>query len=159
IISDVNAERERILAFLADHHVMYSYTLSNYRRGGHNLVRQEVQFLILGGADRYAMFDALDWIRSQSNVAIIVIGPANERDCVTALERGADDYIVEPVSLRELLARVRVILRFERSTLKRARQAELCRYIFAGWTYDQPTQCLTNGQSTRIALSQIDCAL
>src|SRR5262249_16351717 len=102
VISDVDSERERILAFLADDHVIYSYTLSNYRHCAPNLVRQDVQFLILGGADRNSMFDALDWIRAQSDVAIVVIGPANEQDCVMALERGADDYVVEPVSLREL---------------------------------------------------------
>lgn len=105
------------------------------------------------------MFGVLDWIRAQSNVAIVVIGPANEQHCVMALERGADDYVVEPVSLRELLARLRVIRRFERSTLKRARQSEVRRYVFAGWTYDQPTQRLTDGLSGRIALSKVDCAV
>src|SRR5262245_21827393 len=87
LISDIDYERERILAFMAADHFIYSYTLSNYLHGAHNLVRQEVQFLILGGADRNSMFDAIDWIRAQSNVAIIVIGPANEQDCVMALER------------------------------------------------------------------------
>ena len=159
IISDIESERERILAFLADYHVIYSYALSNYRDGSHRLVRQEVQFLILGGANRKSMFDALDWIRAQSSIAVIVTGPANELDCVTALERGADDYVVEPISLRELLARIRAILRFERSTWNRARQPEVCRYVFAGWTYDQLTQRLTNGHLARIALSQMDCAL
>jgi two-component system, OmpR family, response regulator len=159
IISDIESERERILAFLADYHVIYSYTLSNYRHASHNLVREEVQFLVLGGANRNSMFDALDWIRAQSNVAVIIIGPANEQECVAALDRGADDYVTETVSLRELLARIRVILRYERSTWSQARQVEAFRYVFAGWTYDHLTQRLTNGRSARIALSQMDCAL
>ena len=159
IISDADSESERILAFLADYHVIHAYTLSNYRHVSHNLVRKEVQFLILGGANRNSMLDALDWIRAQSNIGIIIIGPANEQECVTALDRGADDYVTEPVSLRELLARIRVILRFERSTRNQARQAEACRYTFAGWTYDPLTQRLTNKHLKRIGLSQMDCAL
>jgi len=159
IISDIESERERLLAFLADYHFIHSHTLSNYRHASHNLRREEVQFLILGGANRSSMFAALDWIRAQSSIAVIVTGPATEQDCVTALERGADDYVVEPVSLRELLARIRAILRFERSTFNRARQPEVCRYVFAGWTYDQLTQRLTDGHLARIPLSQTECAL
>jgi DNA-binding response OmpR family regulator len=89
----------------------------------------------------------------------VIIGPANEQECVTALNRGADDYVTEPVSLRELLARIRVILRYERSTWSQARQPEALRYVFAGWTYDHLTQRLTKRHSARIALSQMDCAL
>lgn len=51
-------------------------------------------------------------IRELSPVKIIVISARNlERDKVTALDYGADDYLTKPFSIAELLARVRVALR------------------------------------------------
>jgi two-component system phosphate regulon response regulator PhoB len=48
-----------------------------------------------------------------AGVAIIVIGaaPAQEQDTIAALESGADDYVVRPFSLNELLARVKAVMR------------------------------------------------
>lgn len=51
-------------------------------------------------------------IRSWSHVPIIVVSSRNtEHDIVTALDAGADDYVVKPFSSNELLARIRVIQR------------------------------------------------
>lgn len=51
-------------------------------------------------------------IRRRSNVPIIMLsGRVGESDRVIGLEIGADDYMIKPFSLRELVARVRVVLR------------------------------------------------
>lgn len=51
-------------------------------------------------------------IRSQSNVPIIMLTARTEEvDKLLGLELGADDYITKPFSLRELAARIRVVLR------------------------------------------------
>src|SRR5262245_52956576 len=51
-------------------------------------------------------------LREQSDLAIIVVtGRHDEADRVMALELGADDYMTKPFSPRELLARVRALLR------------------------------------------------
>jgi two-component system, OmpR family, KDP operon response regulator KdpE len=51
-------------------------------------------------------------IRDQSDVAIIVLTVRNtEHDKVLALDAGADDYVVKPFSIDELLARIRAALR------------------------------------------------
>lgn len=51
-------------------------------------------------------------LRQESVVPIIMLsGPSEESDRVRGLEMGADDYIVEPYSFRELVARVRALLR------------------------------------------------
>lgn len=51
-------------------------------------------------------------IRKESDVGIIIItGKTSETDRVVGLEVGADDYVVKPFSTRELLARVRSVLR------------------------------------------------
>lgn len=51
-------------------------------------------------------------VRSWSNLPIIVVSARSEdRDKIDALDAGADDYLVKPFSVEELLARVRVTLR------------------------------------------------
>jgi two-component system phosphate regulon response regulator PhoB len=51
-------------------------------------------------------------LRSSSNVPVILLsGLADEADRVSGLELGADDYVVKPFSPRELLARVRSVMR------------------------------------------------
>ncbi len=61
-------------------------------------------------------FQVLSEIRSFSPVAVIIITiKADELDRVRGLEMGADDYIVKPFSHMELLARLRTILRRNRT--------------------------------------------
>ena len=57
-------------------------------------------------------FDICKQIRKQSDVPIILLtARAEESDRVIGLELGADDYVVKPFSVRELIARVKTILR------------------------------------------------
>jgi two-component system phosphate regulon response regulator PhoB len=56
--------------------------------------------------------DVLSALRRQGNLPVIVItGRRMEQDRVAGLERGADDYVVKPFSARELVARIRSVLR------------------------------------------------
>jgi two-component system alkaline phosphatase synthesis response regulator PhoP len=51
-------------------------------------------------------------IRATSEVAIVMLTVRNtEEDKVAALDAGADDYVTKPFSIRELLARVKAVLR------------------------------------------------
>jgi two-component system KDP operon response regulator KdpE len=71
--------------------------------------------LMLPGADG---FELCRRIRERSNVAIIVVSArGGERDKVTALNMGADDYMTKPFGIEELLARIL-------ATLRRTRPAE-----------------------------------
>jgi two-component system, OmpR family, KDP operon response regulator KdpE len=57
-------------------------------------------------------FDLCRQIRERSSVAIIVVSArGGERDKVTALNVGADDYMTKPFSIEELLARINATLR------------------------------------------------
>jgi len=52
------------------------------------------------------------YLRERSDVAIIMLtGSADTIDRVVGLEMGADDYVAKPVDLRELLARLKAVLR------------------------------------------------
>src|SRR6202034_1660889 len=56
-------------------------------------------------------------IRERSSVAVIVVSArGGERDKVTALNMGADDYLTKPFSVEELLARITATLRRTRAT-------------------------------------------
>ncbi|BDQ36980.1 DNA-binding response regulator [Pseudodesulfovibrio nedwellii] len=57
-------------------------------------------------------FNVLSALRSSSNIPVIMLtGRGEEIDRVVGLEMGADDYIAKPFPLRELLARIRAVLR------------------------------------------------
>jgi len=68
--------------------------------------------LALPGLDGMEVCRALRATRETASVPIIMLtARVEERNKVAGLERGADDYITKPFSLREVLARVRAVLR------------------------------------------------
>ncbi|HSJ83792.1 MAG TPA: response regulator transcription factor [Acidimicrobiia bacterium] len=73
--------------------------------------RPDLVILDLGlpGMDGY---DVTRWIRAQSSIPIIMLtARSEETDRIVGLELGADDYVVKPFSPRELVARVKAVLR------------------------------------------------
>ncbi len=71
-------------------------------------------------------------LRKISGVPIVVVSAKRtEADRVRALDLGADDYLVKPFTLRELLARIRAVLR-------RTRRAGPAREEFSGLQLDRP---------------------
>ncbi len=74
-------------------------------------VRPDLVLLDLGLPDMDGL-DVLRAIRERGNTPIVVLSAREaERDKVTALDLGADDYLTKPFGVNELLARVRVALR------------------------------------------------
>jgi len=56
--------------------------------------------------------DVARWLRSQSDVPIVMLtAMSEETDRIIGLELGADDYVPKPFNPRELLARIRAVLR------------------------------------------------
>jgi DNA-binding response OmpR family regulator len=82
--------------------------------------RFDVVLLDLGLPDRDG-FDVCRQLRARSDVPIIVVTARSEEvDRVVGLELGADDYIVKPFGFRELLARIRAVMRRARPGSDRA---------------------------------------
>lgn len=94
--------------------------------------------LNLGGEDGLRI--ARD-LRSKRNVPIVMItGKGDPIDRIVGLELGADDYIVKPFHMREVVARVRAVLRRYEAGNSHTNEAELGpgrpRYDFDGWKCD-----------------------
>lgn len=95
--------------------------------------------LDLGLGDTSGLEIARD-IRSRSETPIIMVtGKGETIDAVVGLELGADDYIAKPFHLREVVARVRSVLRRSggRETASPGQQTKQAdRYRFSGWEAD-----------------------
>jgi DNA-binding response OmpR family regulator len=89
------------------------YTADTVAMGAEALRRppSDVVLLDLGLPDVDGI-DVCRQLRSTSDAAIIVVtARGEEKDRVLALDEGADDYLVKPFGLAELLARIRAVLR------------------------------------------------
>jgi two-component system OmpR family response regulator len=100
-------------------------------------------------------------VRDQSSLPIIIVsGRLDEADRVMALELGADDYVTKPFSPRELLARIRTVLRRAAATqVLTGRQVDVRAYRFAGWELNIGTRKLTSPAGVRIDLTNGEFSL
>jgi DNA-binding response OmpR family regulator len=106
--------------------------------------------------------DLLREIRSRSDVPVIITTGhrRDEIDRVVGLELGADDYMTKPFGLRELLARIRAVLRRrEAGHVASHREAERGRCRFGGWQLDRQTRRLTDANGDLVALTKGEYAL
>lgn len=98
-------------------------------------------------------------MRGHSRVPIIMLTAiAEPADKIVGLELGADDYVAKPFDPRELLARIRAVMRrFEapRSTSSQPRSV----YRFAGWTMDCARRRLISPQDVRMELTAAEFAV
>ena len=100
-------------------------------------------------------------LRERATVPIVLLTGRNEEaDRVMGIELGADDYVTKPFSPRELLARVRAVLRRyqvqatlpERDNTRRA-------YRFSGWELNLRTRRLTSREGVSVELSNGEFSL
>ena len=102
----------------------------------------------------------LSEIRSRFDVPVIIITGhrCDEIDRVVGLELGADDYICKPFGLRELLARIRAVLRrrvhLQAASSTASRRPDSANYRFAGWHLDQRQRQLTDPEGAPIILTK-----
>jgi two-component system, OmpR family, response regulator len=95
-------------------------------------------------------------IRSASKVPVIMLTALGEEtDRVIGLEIGADDYVTKPFSTRELLARIRAVLR--RGPLQSFSNAEDSGvYRFEGWSLNRARRVLSDPQGIIVELTSAE---
>jgi DNA-binding response OmpR family regulator len=93
---------------------------------------------------------------------IIVSGRGDAIDKVVGLELGADDYVTKPFDLRELLARIKAVIRRLEEARPAAPVAALReRWAFEGWTLDVAARrlCRPDGQEVALTGGEFDLLL
>jgi DNA-binding response OmpR family regulator len=106
--------------------------------------------------------DLLRDIRSRSDVPVIITTGhrRDEIDRVVGLELGADDYVTKPFGVRELVARIRAVLRRReagRGAVKR--EAEQGLYRFGNWRLDRRQRGLTAASGDPVTLTKGEYSL
>ena len=109
--------------------------------------------IMLPGEDGLSICSRL---RAVSRVPIMMLtARGDEIDRVVGLELGADDYLTKPFSARELLARIRAVLRRSGASAEAAAtRAAVLR--FAGWRIDAGLRQLHSPQGVRIGLTSAE---
>lgn len=80
-------------------------------------------------------------IKAESNAAVIILsGLGDTTDRIIGLEAGADDYVAKPFDPRELLARVRSVLRRPNRDKKNSGSTNEGTYIFGRWQLETSTR-------------------
>ncbi len=93
-------------------------------------------------------------LRARLNIPIIILSALGEEtDRIIGLEMGADDYLTKPFNPRELLARIKVILRRSRTLPGRNETETLSQLLFVNWTLDLTTRHLISPEKLVIPLS------
>ena len=95
-------------------------------------------------------------IRVRSNVGVILVtGRTDQVDRILGLEIGADDYVTKPFNSRELLARVKALLR--RSGAGGMADSPIRR--FAGWSFNLTARKLTAADGRSLSLTRAEFEL
>lgn len=116
-----------------------------------SLETPDVCLIDLGLPDMEGMA-LINEVRKKSSVPILVLSArSHSSDRVMGLELGADDYVVKPFDPREVVARIRSILR--RSCSRPVETATEERARFAGWSYAPGSHCLTSPDGEETFLS------
>ena len=162
VVEDDPALQRMILNYFAENSIrtlVASGRLEMVRQLASNEVNLVILDLRLGQEDG---LDLLREVRSSSDVPVIIITGhrRDDVDRVVGLELGADDYLTKPFNLRELLARVRAVLRrFDIGRVAPPRDPERGRFRFSGWQLDRRTRKLTDPNGAPVALTKGEYAL
>jgi two-component system OmpR family response regulator len=162
VVEDDRTLRQLVINYLEDHDIR-AISATGKEEVAALLAREEPSLVILDL--RLGQEDGLDLlreIRSHSDVPVIITTGhrRDEIDRVVGLELGADDYITKPFGLRELLARIRAVLRRREAGQAAAqREPERGHCRFGGWQLDRRMRRLSDCNGDPVALTKGEYAL
>ena len=154
IVDDDPGIRELTADFLSGH----GYVVDTAASGAEMraaLAKQDYALVVLDvmmpGEDGLTILRGMDRERGPAVIILSVIG--EEVDRIVGLEMGADDYIAKPANPRELLARIRSVLRRAGSAGTVPTPSERAYLRFAGWRLDSVGRQLFDPDNVVINLS------
>jgi DNA-binding response OmpR family regulator len=160
IVDDDELLRSRLAAYLRSEG--YRVTTADSAATFRSIMRSERIDLVLvditmPGEDGLSL---TRFLREQSEIGVVILtGKGDPIERAIGLEVGADDYIAKPFHLRELLARVRSVLRRTRPRSDRAGGAVAPVVRFAGWRLDLAKRTLTSPVGTAVPLTTAEYQL
>ena len=153
IVDDDPGIRELTAGFLATHGYVVD-TAADGTEMRRLLAAENYSLIVLDvmmpGEDGLSILRSLDRSASPAVIILSVIG--EEIDRIVGLEMGADDYVAKPANPRELLARIRSVLRRNQGGA-RAVPGERPHLRFAGWRLDPVGRQLIDPEEVVINLS------
>jgi DNA-binding response OmpR family regulator len=160
VVDDDLAIRELLSAYLGQNDLRVT-TVADGAAMRALLGKQVIDLVVLDlklGAE--SGLDLARRLREQSAIPIVMLsGQSEEADLVMALELGADDYLTKPFSPRELLARMRAILRRRQLDVRQQRLEGMRAYRFGGWELNLNTRHLVSPGGQHAALSNLEFSL
>ena len=156
VVDDDQAIRQLVLEYLGQNDIRVTAVATGKEMLavlGAEVIDLVVLDLRLPGED--GMHLARGLRESSNKIPIIMLtGRLEEADRVMGLELGADDYLTKPFSPRELLARIRAVLRrYETPAPLPGRDEGLRAYRFAGWELNLRLRRLTSPSGERVPLT------
>jgi two-component system, OmpR family, response regulator len=159
IVDDDAALRMRLAAFLGREG--FRVTTAGHAAAAREIVRCEPVDLALVdvGMPGETGLSLTRFLREHAEIGVIILsGRCTPVDRVVGLEVGADDYVAKPFHLRELVARVRSVLR--RSRPGAAGAAAVSSVVrFADWRIDLATRTLTSARGKPVHLTAAEFQL
>ncbi len=157
VVDDDPALRHLLLTYLGERNLRVT-AVADGRAMDEVFARETVNVVVLDlrlqGEDGLQLARRL---REHTAVPIMLLsGRSEEADRVMGLELGADDYVTKPFSPRELLARLRALLRraqLSPATPAPGQEARQRAYRFAGWLLNLGTRRLTAADGRVVDLS------
>jgi two-component system OmpR family response regulator len=96
-------------------------------------------------------------LRTERNLPIVIVTAQGEDvDRIVGLEMGADDYVVKPFNPRELLARIRSVLRRSRAAVTSPEETSGRFYQFDGWRVDVMAHQVTAPSGMKVSLTSAE---
>ncbi len=162
VVSDDPADRHALIKYMSDYgfRVVCRSGLTDLNR---ELLRNAPDLVVLDMApDHDRGLSLLVEVKSRLEVPVIAVDGHPSADCdhATVLERGADDCLWKPVGGRELVARIRAILRRGKPAGgTRSAGDHVAYYRFGQWQLHRRSQRLTNPQGDTVTLTKGQFAL
>lgn len=110
--------------------------------------------IMMPGDDGLVLCRELRSGRHKATPVLMLTARSDETDRIVGLEMGADDYLVKPFAARELLARIKAVLRRTRMLPPNLQVTEAGRLLaFGAWQLDTTTRHLIDATGTVVPLS------